>query len=530
MPVLGRRLHPRAWRGLLVAAAAAPLLAACATGGVRKADTRLPAAYEAVQPADKAPEASLGRWWTLYNDPQLTELVEQALKNSPDARDAAAKLKQALAVRSSALSAYDPQGGIAASAQDSQYYLSKGATAAELENLSGLTGGVGGLGAGGVGAGGAGVGVGGASGAAPNIDSLLASQTYTLGFNASWELDLFGRRRAAKRSADADLRYARFTFAATRWSLAANVADSLFQARGLAIQLDQAQETLRIERQLYDASKARADHGLSPSSDTAQTQSNVQAAEAQAEGLGAQLAAARRSLLLLVGRGVDPLASLPMPAEVGAPPPVPTALPAELLMRRPDVRAAREQIDSATGRLSLDKRALLPTFVLQPGAGLYQDGPSAVDRLSFWTLAANATLPVLDRPRLLSVVRQQRAVAEQAVLAYEKSVQTAYGDAETAFTYYDSDKKRVALLVQAEKNASFAYEAKKTGYSRGLNDLQTALTAEASWRQARLSLASAQVSLMQRSVQVFKAIGGGWSADAAPVRTPVARAGFGAAG
>ena len=131
----------------------------------------------------------------------------------------------------------------------------------------------------------------------------------------------------------------------------------------------------------------------------------------------------------------------------------------------------------------------------------------------YWTLAAGLTAPVLDRPRLLALVHQQRAVAEQAVIAYEKSVQTAYGDAEQAFGYYDSDKKRVALLVQAEKNADFAYQAKQTGYSRGLNDLQTALTAEASWRQARLSLAQAQVSVMQRSVQVFKALGGGWTPE-----------------
>jgi outer membrane protein TolC len=115
-------------------------------------------------------------------------------------------------------------------------------------------------------------------------------------------------------------------------------------------------------------------------------------------------------------------------------------------------------------------------------------------------------------------VHQQRDVAEQAVIAYEKSVQTAYGDAENAFGYYDSDKRRVALLIAAEKNANFAYQAKQTGYRRGLNDLQSTLTAEANWRQARVSLASAQVTLMQRSVQVFKALGGGWSPD-----TPIPR-------
>ncbi len=489
MPVRGERsFDSRLVRGLLIAAAAAPLLAACATGDVRSADARLPAAFEAPQSKDAAPAQALDQWWTLYNDAQLTSLVQQALANSPDAKDAASKLDQAMAVRQAALYAYNPQGQIVASGSKAHY-----APLADHASLASVEAGLGG-------AGGAGA------------QSLLVSESYSLGFNVSWEVDLFGRRRAAKRSADAELRNAEFTYDATRWSLTANVADSLFQARGLAIQLDQARETVRIEQQLYDVSKARVDHGLAPSSDAAQTQSNVQSAQAQAEALTAQLAAARRQLLLLVGRGTDPLASLPVPGEIGAPPPVPATLPGELLVRRPDVREAQERVEAAAGKLTLSKRALLPTFTFQPGGALLQDGSSVADRLSVWTIAANAALPVLDRPRLLSQVRQQRDVAEQAVIAYEKSVQTAYGDTENALTSFDSDKRRVALLVAAEKNANFAYNAKQTGYSRGLNDLQTALTAEASWRQARLALAQAQVTMMQRSVQIFKALGGGWSA------------------
>ena len=494
------------WRGLLAAALLAPVLAGCATGEVRQADVRLPAAFEAPQPGEAAAAQALDQWWTLYNDAQLTALVQQALANSPDARDALAKLDQARAVRQAALYAYNPQGALTGSASKSQYNpLSSSASLSDFQSL----GGIGGVGGG------------------FNSSSLLASESYSLGFNVSWELDLFGRRRAARRSADAELRNAEFVYDATRLSLAANVADSLFQARGLAIQLDQAQQTRRIQQQLYDVAKARVDHGLAPSADSAQTQANLQVAQAQAEALRAQLNAARRTLLVLIGKGVDPLASLPVPAEVGVSPPVPAVVPGELLVRRPDVRSAQQRVESAAGKLILNKRALLPTFTLQPGVGLIQSGASAAQRLSFWTLAANATLPVLDRPRLLSLVRQQRDVAEQAVIAYEKSVQTAYGDAENAFTYYDSDKIRVAVLIEAEKNAGFAYRAKQTGYNRGLNDLQSTLTAEAQWCQTRLALAQAQVTLMQRSVKVFKALGGGWSPNS-PI--PAAEARNGAAG
>lgn len=154
--------------------------------------------------------------------------------------------------------------------------------------------------------------------------------------------------------------------------------------------------------------------------------------------------------------------------------------------------------------------------------GLTQQGAGRDTQFSYWTLAAGATAPILDRPRLLAIVRQQRAVGEQAVIAYEKSVQTAYTDTETAFTYYDSDKRRVTLLIAAEKNANFAYQAKQEGYRRGFNDLQTTLTAESNWRQVRLALAQAQVTVMQRSVQVFKALGGGWTADTRHAETGAA--------
>ena len=485
MPPLGARLSDsRALGGLIAVATVAVLVQGCASGSVRNADLRTPAAYEAVQPAETAPAEALDHWWALYDDAQLTGLVEEALRNSPDSKDAFSKLQQAIEVRRSALYSYNPQGNLSASVSKPNYTSLNPPAKQTLSSLFTF-----------------------------NPVDFLGVESSSLSFPVTWELDLWGRRRTARHSADADLLTARFTYDATRWSLAASVADSLFQARGLAIQLDQANETLRIQQQLYEVSKARADHGLSPSSDTAQTLANVQAAQSQVQDFTAQLAAARRQLLLLVGRGVDPLASLPMAAEVGAPPAVPSAIPGELLVRRPDVREAEERVVSATGRLVLDKKALLPTIQLEPSVGLTQQGSGANSQFSYWTLAAGLTTPILDRPRLLSQVRQQREVAEQAVIAYELAVQTAYSDAEQAFGFYDSDKKRVALLIEAEKNANFAYQAKEIGYSRGLNDLQTALTAEANWRQARLALAQAQVSVMQRSVQVFKALGGGWTPE-----------------
>ncbi|HVY35030.1 MAG TPA: TolC family protein [Caulobacteraceae bacterium] len=477
---------------------ASTALAGCATGQLRAADTRLPSAFEAPVPSASASTDNLDRWWRLYDDAQLTELVEQALAASPDAKDAAAKLEQARAVRASALSAYNPQGALSASATHEQLALMESPSAFS-KAVSGTTTVGGGLGS---------------AGGGSSVTSLGASQSGQAAFNVSWELDLLGRRLSAAKSANADLRTALFTAAATRWSLSADVADSLFQARGLALQLAEAQAAVDDEQKLADIARAKVEHGLTPGSDQAQTQANLLSAQAQAQDLTAQLAAARRSLLLLVGRGVDPLASLPVAGSLGSPPAAPAAVPGELLARRPDVLAARERVLSASGKLSLDEKAFLPTINLQPGVGLLQETASAASRLSFWSLGLNASQPVLDIPRLMAQMRAQKAVGEQAVIAYEKAVQTAYGDAENAFVYFAADSRRLALLKGAEQDAERAYQAKRIGYQRGLNDLQSTLTAEASWRETRIARASAETTLMQRSVQVFKALGGGWPAPA----------------
>ncbi len=475
-------------RALLIAAACAPILAACASAGPRKPEVALPAAFEApAAPARGAalPAAALDRWWTLYDDPALTALIEEALGRSFDVRQAAARLEQARAVR---------QG------QRAQLLLPSGTLtgAATRQGGDSVYSGTGSQGT-----------------AATNRSAVASdggdSDVYSLNFSASWELDLFGRRRAAGRVVNADLRTAEFTYEATRWSLAAAIADSLFQARGLAIQLQEAQETLRIQRSLYDVARAKSDHGLTPSSDAAQTLANVQATQAQAEGLKAQLNGARRSLLLLLGRATDPLANLPVPATVGSPPPVPAIVPGDLLARRPDVREAQWRLASAAGQQTVNELALFPTFTLQPGLGVTRIAGAVSNT---WSLGLGATTPILDIPRLMANIRGSRAVSEQQVLAYEKTVQTAYSEAETAFVNLDSDTRRVQLLQAAERNAASAYDSKRIGYSRGFNDLQTTLNAETAWRQARVSRAAAEVTLMQRSVQVFKAIGGGWSPDA----------------
>ena len=458
-------------------------MAGCAAGpNAPRPDTHLPAAFEA--PGDVTqPGVPLDRWWNAYGAPQLASLVGQALANAPDARTAGARLDEAIAVRGGALSAYGPQGALQASASRTTTNLVSGPASIFIPGAGPVT-----------------------------LDNSGTTNSYNADFSVSWEIDLFGRRRAARGKANADLTAARFDYEATRTSLAANVADQLFQARGLAIELEDAWEEQRIQRELADVARGKAVHGVGSTADADQTASLVTQADARVADLASQLHAARRTLLVLVGRGVDPLDSLPAPAEAGTPPAVPATAPGELLARRPDVREAAEALASASGQLKLDKLALLPRLTLQPELGISAapgfGGPATSE---FWSIGLGLTQPILDLPRLKTEIRAQGARVDQALIAYEKTVQTAYGEAENALVELSSDEARVVLLTTGEAEARIAYHGARASYAAGVDDLTSALAAERTWRDARAALMSARVRALRRSVQAFKALGGGWS-------------------
>ncbi len=253
----------------------------------------------------------------------------------------------------------------------------------------------------------------------------------------------------------------------------------------------------------------------------------------QVENLKAELHAAQRLLLILVGRGIEPAEKVATDASAGDPPAAPEAIPGALLQRRPDVREAEARVRSAAGRQHIAHLAIFPTFTLQPGVGLSRTiapgvtfiPPATLEpaqqttETGFWTAGIGVTQPSLDIPRLLAEMKVQDARTEQAVIAYEKAVQTAYGDAENALVRLAADERRVALLTDGEVHARRAYEAARTRYANGLDDLTAALSAESAWRSARSALTAERVQALRRAVQTYKALGGGWAYEAsAPAR------------
>jgi NodT family efflux transporter outer membrane factor (OMF) lipoprotein len=468
---------------------ASAMLAGCLTApAVPPLRAQLPAAYDTAPHEAFLPPSALDAWWTLYQDAQLNALENQALSAAPDAEAASARLREAKATLSTAVMAYNPQGGFDADGGAERTHHVAGNV-----DLTGL----------------------------PVTVPLVAlgnTGSYDASFDVSWEIDLFGRRAATNRVAKADLAAARFQFEGARASLAAAVADNLFAARGLAREAEAADEALKQERDLAELAELQVRSGMAPASDLAPI--NVALAKAQAPSLAlhAEADASRRSLLVLIGRGTAPLEALPLSTAPETTPALPATAPGDLLARRPDVREAEARLRSALGQIAVDKLELFPRFNILPGVGASElNRPGNTYVTSFWSIGLGLAVPVLDRPRLLALVRAQDAKAAEAAALYEKTVQTAYGEAANVLTELSADERQAALFAQAAAEAKAGFDAARTGYIAGVNDRRAALQAEQAMSEANRDLAQAETQALRRSVQAFKALGGGWrEGDARP--------------
>jgi NodT family efflux transporter outer membrane factor (OMF) lipoprotein len=478
----GRRLlGPATWIALAAASPAAAKDAA-------PPRVPMPAAYDVSSPAQALPAAALDRWWLLFGDPTLDALEDEAFAVSPDIRTASARILEARATELGHLAATLPTGEITGNASHQAAYA-LGLTGSNLSPTTGVT------------------------------DTAVGN------FNVSWELDLFGRLKAQRRIARASDAEARFAVEGTKASLAASVADAYFQVRGFTNQLEDALASVRIERDLLDIARRKAAAGAGPEDDVDRVAADAEHSQASAEDIESQLEGARRQLLILVGRDLRGTSDLPLTGDPPAVPPTPAAVPAELLARRPDIREAEFRLRAELGTASLAHHAIFPTITLLPALGLNSTSAPGVSFIppitlinqqetsttGFWSLAAGVTIPTLDIPRLLDQAHAEDARARQSAIDYEKTVRTAFGEAQNTLTDLAAGERATALLTESELHAKRAYEASRRRYGEGLDDLTATLTAEQSWRRIRLALTAEQVDTLRRSVRTYKALGGGWN-------------------
>jgi NodT family efflux transporter outer membrane factor (OMF) lipoprotein len=455
--------------------------AACApTVRLPQPDTRLPTAFEATPANGDA--ILLDRWWNDFHDPRLETLVNAALERSTTIRLAYARIAEARATRSETRASTLPSGSLSASST--------------VQGSKSLWG------------------------AGTSQDTQIS---YQATFAPSWEVDLFGRLAAIRNRADLDYQSSALDFYGTRLALAGDVATSLFQARFLATQLADARESLTIASDLARSGAVGLAQGLVSGQDAARLDADAASAEAEVTRLEGELKAAKRSLLILTGDATAPTESLAIEPRLDNPPPLPDLAPGTLLMRRPDVRGAEVALQSAAQTVQIDRLALFPKINIQPGIGLSAmtgigaagTALSAIPGIGaggtgLWSIVAGLAVPVLDRTRLMAALRVSEARGQQAVITYEQTVQTAFGESENALTRVSADSRRIADLDRATTRARAAFDAARRGYVDGLTDLTTLLQVERVWIQNRSALNAARFALLSDTVTAIRALGGGW--------------------
>lgn len=454
-------------------ACVAVVTAGCATApgaGDVLPQVSVPATWAAVGveagPAMPAGAATpLTRWWQRFDDPTLTALVEQALRANTSGRAAQAALEQARALVDVQTASLQPGLRGSGSAQRSR-------TAAGAGN------------------------------------------TFQAGFDASWEPDVFGRLRSAVGASQADARAAEANLHGARVALAAEVAVTYVEMRGLQQRLGIARRNLASQQETLQIAQWRLQAGLTTSLVSEQARAAAEQTAAQIPALESALAQSRNALAVLTGQAPGALdAALANPSPVPqAPPDIALAIPAETLRQRPDVRAAEERIAAALARLSQAEAARYPSFSIGGSVGLRALTLGALTGGGAATsaLLASVSVPLLDGGAARAQVRAQEAALEQARVAYEAAVLSALQDVENALVALRSDQERLQRLAAAADAAANAALLAQQRYSSGLVDFQAVLETQRTLLATQDSLASTTASLSAGHVRLYKALGGGW--------------------
>ena len=493
-----------------LAVALAGLLAGCTVGpNYRPPAAGTPPAFAGPQPAHTA--VDLARPWAAFGDPVLTGLIERALVGNPDIQIAASRVRQARYQEIIARAGGKPV--LNGSANFTYLHFSKNAGFSSIARQ--FSGG---------GQGGGQQSGGGQGGGSPSGGGIAMPgggiATYALGFDASWELDLFGGNRRAVQGAVARTEGAVWNGRDAATIIAAEVAQAYF-----ALRLDQAQlgvinEELIRQRRSLGIADNQARVGLVPNADLTQQRAAITATEARLEPIRADLDVRAHALAILLNQ--QPTALV---AELRAPPPplqpapvVPAGLPADLLRRRPDVRAAERNLAAATADIGVAVADLYPRFSLTGMEQLISTTLRTLfsgDSLQL-TGAAGLQFPLIDWGRRRATVHIREEDREQAYLDYQATVLQALSDVEDALVLLEAERRRNATLIRAVNDATAAANARDAQYRTGFVAQNVALDAQTQLLSAREQLAGSDAQLRQQTVALMKALGGGWESLPAP--------------
>lgn len=471
----------------------------------------VPATFAEAQPSSGA-NIDPATWWRSFGDATLDRLIVRALADSPDMATAASRVRQArldeITARADGRPTLDASGNV------SHVEFSKNAGFASLARL--FSGGTGG-GAGGSTGGGAGGGTGGSGGGSPTTGIALPGSgitTFALGFDASWELDVFGGVRRGVEAARARTEAAEWTRRDAAVTLAAEVAQGYFALRLDQTQADVIEQELAAQRRALQIAANIARVGLVPQNDAIRQRAQITTIEARLEPIRADARMRMHALGILLGAAPESLiAELSAPAPALAPAPaIPAGLSSDLLRRRPDIRAAERRLAASTADIGVAVADLYPRFSLTGMAQLISTTLGTLFQRNSLQLTGAGTFnfPLVDWGRRKAAVNNRKEDREQAYQDYRSTVLRALRDVEDPLAQIDAERRRNATLIRALADQQINAHATEAQYRTGFVAQDSLLNAQNNVLIAREQVAGSDAQLRQQTAALFKALGGGW--------------------
>ena len=350
---------------------------------------------------------------------------------------------------------------------------------------------------------------------------------YSAGFDAAWELDVFGGLRRAVEGANAEIGSAEATRRYVILSLLAEVARNYIEARGYQQRLIITRQNITVQRDVLDLTQSRYRSGLSSDLDVQQATAILTTTEAQVPSFETGFQQSVHHLSVLLGQFPGTLldemsAEKPIPS---TPPTVPVGLPSDLLQRRPDVQSAERELAAATARIGVAKADLYPTFSLTGVAGL--ETLSAGNWFNYasryWTAGPTVQWNLFEAGRIMANIRLQNARQQEVLDAYRQTFLTALEDVENALIAYAKEQVRRQSLAQSVHANEQALEISTQLYKTGLIDFLQVLDAERSLYESQDSLVQSDQAISTDLVQLYKALGGGWDDTPPPAQSTAQR-------
>ena len=439
--------------------------------GLSRPETKVPETWNGQEVVTAAPPskttpnpAELVDWWSDFKDPSLSSLVEMAIRANLDLRLAEARIRQARASLGVAGGRLLPQVDATA-----LYERSHSPIVAIGPSGGGSSGG----------------GSSGSSGGGTSEGVAVAPfrELFQVGLDASWEIDIFGGIRRNIEAAGADLKASVEDRRDVLITLVGDVGNNYINLRGFQQQLDIARKNLEAQKHNADIIQKRHDAGFVGGLDVANARAQVATTEATIPIFESSARAAIYSLGVLLGREPaalekDLIKAGPIPP---TPPEVPVGLPSELLRRRPDIRRAEAQLHAATARIGVATADLFPKFSLTGTFGFSSNDLTKLANLAnskFWSFGPSVTWPIFAGGSLWWNVKVQDALAEQALLTYQKTVLTALKDVETALVAYAKQQETRKSLSEAVANNRKAVELAMMLYLAGKSDFLNVIIAQ----------------------------------------------------